>query len=159
MGKLIKAVADAEASYATVNYKEADQDKQAALTKAVEAGKIATDFEKGQAIDDAGINDLIASIVAEQTGLNGQSNLDQAKKEAISAIDSLTNLSDSQKKHSQSMVDQAVSRADVAKAKGDAISLDDAAGKATEAIDFAKLSRQKITQWQTLIDKQKLIKH
>lgn len=116
MGKLIKAVADAEASYATVNYKEADQDKQAALTKAVEAGKIATDFEKGQAIDDAGINDLIASIVAEQTGLNGQSNLDQAKKEAINAIDSLTNLSDSQKKHSQSMVDQAVSRADVAKA-------------------------------------------
>lgn len=137
MGKLIKAVADAEASYATVNYKEADQDKQAALTKAVEAGKIATDFEKGQAIDDAGINDLIASIVAEQIGLNSQSNLDQAKKEAINAIDSLTNLSDSQKKHSQSMVDQAVSRADVAKAKGDAISLDDAADKATEAIDFA----------------------
>ncbi len=136
LGKLNQAISDANSAKSTPNYTEADSGKQKALDDALSAAENAKTSNDPSAVETA-TNDLQAA----QSGLNGDSNLANTKKQAEQNIDQMTNLSDDQKKAAKDKINSANTSSDVTNAKNDAQTLNDNLGKLNQAISDANSAK------------------
>ena len=133
LGKLNQAISDANSAKSTPNYTEADSGKQKALADALSEAENAKNSNDPSAVATA-TNDLQAA----QSGLNGDSNLANTKKQADQNIGQLTNLSDDQKKAAKDKITSANTSSDVTKAENDAKTLNDNLGKLNQGTDATK---------------------
>ena len=138
MGTLKQAITDGKATHGTVAYDEADPDKKSTLDNAIKNGQAVTDATNGSNADLTTVKDLSQAIENAQTGLNGDSNLANTKKQADQNIGQLTNLSDDQKKAAKDKITSANTSSDVTKAENDAKTLNDNLGKLNQGTDATK---------------------
>ena len=122
MGQLKDEVADDSDLRDSVNYKNADQEKQAAYDEAVSAAKaILAKDGKNEASPE--VKNAQAAVKAAKKALNGDTKLATAKDEANKAIEAMPNLSKEDKSKAETAVNNATDNAGVDTAKANAQAL------------------------------------
>src|SRR5699024_9546990 len=96
MGDLKESVADVDATKASVNYTNADEEAQKAYDAAVEAAN-AIVAKEGANADSAAVQAALEKVKETKEALNGDSKLADTKQAAKDAIDKLNNLNEAQK--------------------------------------------------------------
>ncbi|MBE5067880.1 GA module-containing protein, partial [Ligilactobacillus salivarius] len=133
MGNLKESVADVDATKASVNYTNADEEAQKAYDAVVEAAN-AIVAKEGTKADSAEVQAALEKVQAAKAALNGDSNLANAKQAAQDAIDKLNNLNDEQKAAAKAAVDNATDAAGVTAASDNAEALDGNMGNLKESV-------------------------
>ncbi|MGZ7899232.1 YSIRK-type signal peptide-containing protein [Ligilactobacillus salivarius] len=133
MGNLKKSVADVDATKASVNYTNADEEAQKAYDAAVEAAN-AIVAKEGTNADSAEVQAALEEVKAAKAALNGDSNLANAKQAAQDAIDKLNNLNEAQKAAAKVAVNNATDAAGVTAASDQATALDGNMGDLKESV-------------------------
>ncbi|MSE04745.1 LPXTG cell wall anchor domain-containing protein, partial [Lactobacillus salivarius] len=124
MSDLSNSVADVDATKASENYTDASEAAKKAYDDAVAAAQAITDKASGTNADANAVVAAKKAVEAAKAGLDGSTNLDNARTAAKDAIDKLENLNDAQKAAAKEAVDKASSVADVTTAQGTATGLD-----------------------------------
>src|SRR5699024_4629798 len=106
MGDLKESVADVDATKASVNYTNADEEAQKAYDAAVEAAN-AIVAKEGANADSAAVQAALEKVKETKAALNGDSKLADTKQAAKDAIDKLNNLNEAQKAAAKAAVDNA----------------------------------------------------
>ncbi|PEH09227.1 hypothetical protein CP353_09875 [Lactobacillus sp. UMNPBX2] len=133
MGQLKDEVADDSDLRDSVNYKNADQEKQAAYDEAVSAAKaILAKDGKNEASPE--VKNAQAAVKAAKEALNGDTKLATAKDEANKAINALENLNDAQKQGALAAVTAATTVDEVTTAKNTATGLDQDMGQLKDEV-------------------------
>src|SRR5699024_8590203 len=97
MGDLKESVADVDATKASVNYTNADEEAQKAYDAAVEAAN-AIVAKEGANADSAAVQAALEKVKDTKAPLNGDSKLADTKQAAKDAIDKLNNLNEADRK-------------------------------------------------------------
>ncbi|MBP2058520.1 LPXTG-motif cell wall-anchored protein [Lactobacillus colini] len=127
MGDLNSSVGDYDTTEKSVNYTNADADKQKAYDDAVAAAK-AILAKDGDNADSSVVQAAQKAVEDAKAALNGNANLEKAKQAAKDAIDKLANLNDAQKQAAKDAVDNATDPTGVDNAKNNATNLDGSMG-------------------------------
>ena len=98
MGNLKQAIADKDATKATVNFTDADQAKQQAYNTAVTNAENIISKANGGNATQTEVEQAIQVNAAKQA-LNGNANVQHAKDEATALINSSNDLNQAQKTH------------------------------------------------------------
>ena len=133
MGNLKESVADVDATKASGNYTNADEEAQKAYDAAVKAAN-AIVAKEGTNADSAEVQAALEKVQAAKAALNGDSNLANAKQAAQDAIDKLNNLNDAQKAAAKDAVNNATDAAGVTAASDKATALDGNMGDLKESV-------------------------
>lgn len=99
MGNLKQAIADKDATKATVNFTDADQAKQQAYNTAVTNAENIISKANGGNATQAEVEQAIKQVNAAKQALNGNANVQHAKDEATALINSSNDLNQAQKTH------------------------------------------------------------
>ena len=133
MGNLKKSVADVDATKASVNYTNADEEAQKAYDAAVEAAN-AIVAKEGTNADSAAVQAALEKVKTAKDALNGDKKLEDAKQAAKDAIDKLNNLNKAQKEAAKAAVNKATDAAGVTAASDQATALDGNMGDLKESV-------------------------
>ncbi|HDP4358820.1 TPA: GA module-containing protein, partial [Staphylococcus aureus] len=126
MGNLKQAIADKDATKATVNFTDADQAKQQAYNTAVTNAENIISKANGGNATQAEVEQAIKQVNAAKQALNGNDNLANAKQQAKQQLANLTHLNDAQKQSFESQITQAPLVTDVTTINQKAQTLDHA---------------------------------
>ncbi|MFZ8360059.1 hypothetical protein ACO1LX_16455, partial [Staphylococcus aureus] len=97
MGNLKQAIADKDATKATVNFTDADQAKQQAYNTAVTNAENIISKANGGNATQAEVEQAIKQVNAAKQALNGNANVQHAKDEATALINNSNDLNQAQK--------------------------------------------------------------
>ena len=140
MGDLKESVVDVDATKASGNYKNADEEAQKAYDAAVKAAN-AIVAKEGANADNAAVQAALEQVQATKAALNGDSNLANAKQAAQDAIDKLNNLNEAQKAAVKEAVNNATDAAGVTAASNQATDLDGNMGDLKESVADADTTK------------------
>ncbi len=126
MGNLKQAIADKDATKATVNFTDADQAKQQAYNTAVTNAENIISKANGGNATQTEVEQAIQQVNATKQALNGNDNLANAKQQAKQQLANLTHLNDAQKQSFESQITQAPLVTDVTTINQKAQTLDHA---------------------------------
>ena len=140
MGNLKESVADVDATKASVNYTNADEEAQKAYDAAVEVAN-AIVAKEGTNADSAAVKAALKEVKAAQDALNGDKKLENDKQAAQDAIDKLNNLNDEQKAAAKEAVNNATDAAGVTAASNQATALDGNMGNLKESVADADTTK------------------
>ncbi len=113
MGNLKQAIADKDATKATVNFTDADQAKQQAYNTAVTNAENIISKANGGNATQSEVEQAIQQVNATKQALNGNANVQHAKDEATALINSSNDLNQAQKDALKQQVDAAQTVANV----------------------------------------------
>ncbi len=113
MGNLKQAIADKDATKATVNFTDADQAKQQAYNTAVTNAENIISKANGGNATQAEVEQAIKQVNAAKQALNGNANVQHAKDEATALINSSNDLNQAQKDALKQQVQNATTVAGV----------------------------------------------
>ncbi|CAA6364242.1 cell wall associated fibronectin-binding protein [Staphylococcus aureus] len=126
MGNLKQAIADKDATKATVNFTDADQAKQQAYNTAVTNAENIISKANGGNATQAEVEQAIKQVNAAKQALNGNANVQHAKDEATALINSSNDLNQAQKDALKQQVQNATTVAGVNNVKQTAQELNNA---------------------------------
>lgn len=126
MGNLKQAIADKDATKATVNFTDADQAKQQAYNTAVTNAENIISKANGGNATQAEVEQAIKQVNAAKQALNGNANVQHAKDEATALINSSNDLNQAQKDALKQQVQNATTVAGVNNVKQTAQDLNQA---------------------------------
>ncbi|HDC3470283.1 TPA: GA module-containing protein, partial [Staphylococcus aureus] len=126
MGNLKQAIADKDATKATVNFTDADQAKQQAYNTAVKNAENIISKANGGNATQAEVEQAIKQVNAAKQALNGNANVQHAKDEATALINSSNDLNQAQKDALKQQVQNATTVAGVNNVKQTAQELNNA---------------------------------
>src|SRR5699024_91608 len=154
MGDLKESVADVDATKASVNYTNADEEAQKAYDAAVEAAN-AIVAKEGANADSAAVQAALEKVKETKAALNGDSKLADTKQAAKDAIDKLNNLNEAQKAAAKAAVDNATDAAGVIAASDKATNLDSSMGDLKKAFKDNESIKNSVSYVNASADKQK----
>ncbi|WP_435056198.1 hyperosmolarity resistance protein Ebh [Staphylococcus pasteuri] len=125
MGNLQDAISNENDTLNSQNYRDASSDKQTNYTSAVNEAK-AILAQNGPNKTQDQVNAAIAKVNTAKSELNGNRNLEQAQQTAKQALSQLTHLTDAQKDHLTTQINNSTTVADVQSIQGNANTLDHA---------------------------------
>ncbi|HDF5020859.1 TPA: hyperosmolarity resistance protein Ebh [Staphylococcus aureus] len=126
MGNLKQAIADKDATKATVNFTDADQAKQQAYNTAVTNAENIISKANGGNATQTEVEQAIQQVNAAKQALNGNANVQHAKDEATALINSSNDLNQAQKDALKQQVQNATTVAGVNNVKQTAQELNNA---------------------------------
>ncbi len=126
MGNLKQAIADKDATKATVNFTDADQAKQQAYNTAVTNAENIISKANGGNATQAEVEQAIKQVNAAKQALNGNANVQHAKDEATALINNSNDLNQAQKDALKQQVQNATTVAGVNNVKQTAQELNNA---------------------------------
>lgn len=126
MGNLKQAIADKDATKATVNFTDADQAKQQAYNTAVTNAENIISKANGGNATQTEVEQAIQQVNATKQALNGNANVQHAKDEATALINSSNDLNQAQKDALKQQVQNATTVAGVNNVKQTAQELNNA---------------------------------
>ncbi|HHW8692761.1 TPA: hyperosmolarity resistance protein Ebh, partial [Staphylococcus aureus] len=126
MGNLKQAIADKDATKATVNFTDADQAKQQAYNTAVTNAENIISKANGGNATQSEVEQAIQQVNATKQALNGNANVQHAKDEATALINSSNDLNQAQKDALKQQVQNATTVAGVNNVKQTAQELNNA---------------------------------
>ncbi len=126
MGNLKQAIADKDATKATVNFTDADQAKQQAYNTAVTNAENIISKANGGNATQSEVEQAIQQVNATKQALNGNANVQHAKDEATALINSSNDLNQAQKDALKQQVQNATTVAGVNDVKQTAQELNNA---------------------------------
>ncbi|CAA4037360.1 cell wall associated fibronectin-binding protein [Staphylococcus aureus] len=126
MGNLKQAIADKDATKATVNFTDADQAKQQAYNTAVTNAENIISKANGGNATQTEVEQAIKQVNAAKQALNGNANVQHAKDEATALINSSNDLNQAQKDALKQQVQNATTVAGVNNVKQTAQELNNA---------------------------------
>ena len=126
MGNLKQAIADKDATKATVNFTDADQAKQQAYNTAVTNAENIISKANGGNATQTEVEQAIQQVNAAKQALNGNANVQHAKDEATALINSSNDLNQAQKNALKQQVQNATTVAGVNNVKQTAQELNNA---------------------------------
>ncbi|WP_424842390.1 hyperosmolarity resistance protein Ebh [Staphylococcus pasteuri] len=133
MGNLQDAISNENDTLNSQNYRDASSDKQTNYTSAVNEAK-AILAQNGPNKTQDQVNAAIAKVNTAKNELNGNRNLEQAQQTAKQALSQLTHLTDAQKDHLTTQINNSTTVADVQGIQGNANTLDQAMNTLKQSI-------------------------
>ncbi len=133
MGNLQDAISNENDTLNSQNYRDASSDKQTNYTTAVNEAK-AILAKNGPNKTQDQVNAAIAKVNKAKNELNGNRNLEQAQQTAKQALSQLTHLTNAQKDHLTTLINNSTTVADVQGIQGNANTLDQAMNTLKQSI-------------------------
>lgn len=135
MGQLQQGIAHHQDVEQSVDYTDAETDKQQAYTDAVTKAQSILDKDHGDDLTQSQIEQALANVKQAQQDLNGEEKVQAAKTAAIQELGTYSNLNHAQSNTAQDRINNAQTLAEVAQAKQTAQDLNHAMGQLQQSID------------------------
>ena len=135
MGQLQRGIAHHQDVEQSVDYTDADTDKQQAYTDAVTKAQSILDKDHGDDLTQSQVEQALANVNQAQQDLNGEEKVQAAKTAAIHELGTYSNLNHAQTNTAQDRINNAQTLAEVAQAKQTAQDLNHAMGQLQQSID------------------------
>ena len=135
MGQLQQGIAHHQDVEQSVDYTDADTDKQQAYTDAVTQAQSILDKDHGNDLTQSQVEQALANVNQAQHDLNGDEKVQEAKTAAIQDLGTYSNLNHAQTNTAQDRINNAQTLAEVAQAKQTAQNLNHAMRQLQQSID------------------------
>ncbi|WP_431523207.1 DUF1542 domain-containing protein [Staphylococcus warneri] len=135
MGQLQQGIAHHQDVEQSVDYTDADTNKQQAYTDAVTKAQSILDKDHGDDLTQSQVEQALANVNQAQQDLNGEEKVQAAKTAAIQELGTYSNLNHAQSNTAQDRINNAQTLAEVAQAKQTAQDLNHAMGQLQQSID------------------------
>lgn len=135
MGQLQQGIAYHQDVEQSVDYTDADTDKQQAYTDTVTQAQSILDKDHGNDLTQSQVEQALAKVNQAQQDLNGEEKVQEAKIAAIQELGTYSNLNHAQTNTAQDRINNAQTLAEVAQAKQTAQDLNNAMGQLQQSID------------------------
>ncbi len=135
MGQLQQGIAYHQDVEQSVDYTDADTDKQQAYTDTVTQAQSILDKDHGNDLTQSQVEQALAKVNQAQQDLNGEEKVQEAKIAVIQELGTYSNLNHAQTNTAQDRINNAQTLAEVAQAKQTAQDLNNAMGQLQQSID------------------------